>query len=154
MWSLKPQVSGHTTVFFSAHKPLIGADQRPAEPVAELQPIAAPTAIATIAVIHVVGACPSLTTTGSGLLHEPTYAAPVHFLHRQHLLGIMAGNMVSLASWTTGLPSYDRANVGALLKDGANAPCCSPALWGLLGRYYAAVGQLESAKEAVLKQVS
>jgi hypothetical protein len=50
-------------------------------------------------------------------------------------------------------PSIHRANVGALLKDGANAPCCSPALWGLLGRYYAAVGQLESAKEAVLKQV-
>jgi hypothetical protein len=43
--------------------------------------------------------------------------------------------------------------VGKLLKEAVNLPCCSPEVWGLLGRYYSLSGQLESAKEAILKQV-
>lgn len=45
------------------------------------------------------------------------------------------------------------AGVGRLLKEAVNLPCCCPELWGLLGRFYAHTGQLESAKEALLKQV-
>ncbi len=43
--------------------------------------------------------------------------------------------------------------LGQLLKEAVNQPCCSPPLWGCLGKYYAATGQEESAKEALLKQV-
>jgi len=43
--------------------------------------------------------------------------------------------------------------VGKVLKDAVNLPCCNPELWGLLGRYYSLRGQLEGAKEALLKQV-
>lgn len=46
-----------------------------------------------------------------------------------------------------------RLGVGALLKEAVNQACCTPRLWGLLGRYYAATGQPEGAKEALLKQV-
>ncbi|KAL6762659.1 hypothetical protein V8C86DRAFT_3173802 [Haematococcus lacustris] len=46
-----------------------------------------------------------------------------------------------------------RSGVGALLKEAVNQACCTPRLWGLLGRYYAATGQPEGAKEALLKQV-
>lgn len=43
--------------------------------------------------------------------------------------------------------------VGKLLKDAVNLPCCNPEVWGLLGRYYGLSGQLDGAKEALLKQV-
>jgi hypothetical protein len=45
-----------------------------------------------------------------------------------------------------------RSALGALLKEAVGAPACSTALWGALGRYHAACGALESAKEAHLKQ--
>eukprot|EP00983_Pelagomonas_calceolata_P056379 1144571-Pelagomonas_calceolata.AAC.6 len=47
-----------------------------------------------------------------------------------------------------------RTAVGKVLKDAVNLPCCNPEVWGLLGRYYSLTGQLEGAKEALLKQVS
>uniref|UniRef100_A0A7S3QZ63 TPR-like protein n=1 Tax=Dunaliella tertiolecta TaxID=3047 RepID=A0A7S3QZ63_DUNTE len=46
-----------------------------------------------------------------------------------------------------------RTAVGKVLKDAVNLPCCNPEVWGLLGRYYSLTGQLEGAKEALLKQV-
>ena len=44
-------------------------------------------------------------------------------------------------------------SVGALLKEAVNSPAACPALWGLLGRWHAMQDNLESAKEAWLKQV-
>jgi hypothetical protein len=41
----------------------------------------------------------------------------------------------------------------ALLKEAIGSSAASPALWGALGRYYRLVGELESSKEALLKQV-
>lgn len=43
--------------------------------------------------------------------------------------------------------------VGSLLRSGVNSSACTPVLWGVLGRWYHLQGQLDSAKEAWLKQV-
>lgn len=50
--------------------------------------------------------------------------------------------------------TFDRRDaVGRLLKESVNLPCSKPALWGCLGQYYSLIGQLDGAKEALLKQV-
>ncbi|KAG2495053.1 hypothetical protein HYH03_006983 [Edaphochlamys debaryana] len=45
------------------------------------------------------------------------------------------------------------AGVGAVLREGVNGPAAGPALWGCLARYWALRGEMESAKEARIKQV-
>lgn len=45
------------------------------------------------------------------------------------------------------------ASISGLLKQAVNASCCTPEVWGLLGRVYGLQGELEAKKEALLKQV-
>ncbi|GAX73776.1 hypothetical protein CEUSTIGMA_g1227.t1 [Chlamydomonas eustigma] len=45
------------------------------------------------------------------------------------------------------------AGVGEVLKQAVNMSCCTPEVWGFLGRWYGLYGELEARKEALLKQV-
>jgi hypothetical protein len=45
------------------------------------------------------------------------------------------------------------AGLGSILAAAVNMSCCTPALWGLLVRGFGLQGELESQREALLKQV-
>ncbi len=107
------------------------------------------------------GAAEEQNTAGHESDDEPLVASE-HLLGLLHLSGDVptapaAADADAAAAAAAASDERSRASLlaaaGTVLKNAANAPACTPALWGLLARWHSLQGSADSAKEAWLKAV-